>query len=78
MRRWATLEPFTTTAGVKGFREVISLTAGAKNIQFVMYYFAGSAIAKIIVSCTSAAEDADHYARRFSTQRSRLLSPSRR
>jgi len=57
--------PFVTTTGTKGFRVVIRLTVGEEDIVYVFYYFAGNSNVKILVTCFSAPEDADHYAPLF-------------
>jgi hypothetical protein len=65
--------PFETAAGVKGFRALMNLTILSKNLQFVVYFFSGSADAKIVATCSSPVDEADHYAPLFDSAMKTLV-----
>ena len=55
------LRLFATSAGVSGYSSTLQLNIGGKKLHFLYYFFAGSNNARFAVTCTCAADDADHY-----------------
>jgi hypothetical protein len=59
------LQPFTTTAGIAGYRATIDLAARGRQLHYVMYFFDGGSGAKITITCACPAADIAHYAPLF-------------
>ena len=60
--QFSTEKAFTTAAGMKGMRLVARDTLNKADLQQIFYFFAGPKNSKLVVTATSLATDADHYA----------------
>jgi hypothetical protein len=54
-------QPFETSTGVKGVRQVVKDSLGKLNMQQIFYYFEGSSDNKFVVTASCLAGDGDQY-----------------
>jgi hypothetical protein len=54
-------QPFETSTGAKGVRQVVKDTLGKLNMQQIFYYFEGSSDKKFVVTASCLDGDGDRY-----------------